>query len=72
MRGLIAEDQVQFDRIERTIATIMARPAAEQARMGVLLAALQKEKTHILNCGRRTPQRPRTIQRPRPIAYAAL
>jgi hypothetical protein len=66
MKGIIAEDQVQLDRIERTIASIKARPVIEQARMSVLLTALQKEKAHILHCSRRTPQRPRIIRRPMP------
>jgi hypothetical protein len=67
-----SEDQVQLDRIERTIASIKARPAMEQARMAVLLSALLKEKAHILHCSRRMPARPRIIRRPMPIAQVAL
>lgn len=72
MRGLIAEDQVQLARIERTIAEIGSKPAAEQSRMRLLLVALEKERAHILHCSRRTPPQVRIIRRPPPARHAAL
>lgn len=64
MQGVLAGDRIQLDRIERTIASIKARPAVEQARMRVLLKALEAEKAHILHCSRPVPQGPRIIRRP--------
>lgn len=72
MHRLIAEDQVQFDRLKRTITAILARPAADQARIGVLLAALRKEEMHILTGSRRTRRQPRMVRRTPLVTYAAL
>lgn len=48
MRALMALDGVQLHRIDSAIARIQSRPAAEQAKMANLLAALQSEKAEIL------------------------
>ncbi len=69
VKGVSSEDEVQLQRIERTIASIEARPTGERARMDLLLSALLKEKAHILRCGRRPPQRPRIIRRPMPGSH---
>lgn len=71
MRSILAGDQTQLDRIEQTIASIKARPAVEQARMRVLLKALEAEKAHLLHCNRPVPQGPRVNRRP-PAGPAVL
>jgi hypothetical protein len=44
MRVLIGRDDVQLRRLERSISDFNARPTAERQRMGLLLAALERER----------------------------
>ncbi len=48
MAALIVRDNPQLRRIERAIAELEARPAAEQMRKQTLLAALYRERDEIV------------------------
>jgi hypothetical protein len=71
MQGVLAGDQAQLDRIDRTIAAIEARPPAEQARMARLLAALQTERAHILHSRRPALETKHVVRRAPPRRPAA-
>jgi hypothetical protein len=48
MRVLIAHNDEQLVRLESSIAALKSRSTAEQHRMSVLLAALEREKAAVL------------------------
>ena len=49
MAALIVRDNPQLRRVERAIAELEARPAAEQMRKQVLLSALHRERAEIVS-----------------------
>lgn len=49
MRALKARDDVQLRRLERSISDFNARPPAQRRRMTLLLAALERERSALLN-----------------------
>jgi hypothetical protein len=54
MRASIADDDmIQLSRIDNAIAAFHARRPAEQNKSQLLLAALHKERRHILHCNAR-------------------
>jgi hypothetical protein len=58
MRALRALDDGQLRRLDASIAVLKSRPAAEQDRMAVLLAALEREKADLLSSSGHSRRRP--------------
>jgi len=65
------EDMIQLRRIDSAIAAFHARTPAQQNRSQLLLAALEKERTHILHHNARAARRLTSRARGLPMAAAA-
>lgn len=50
MRSLLNLDKTQLARIEAAIAALISLPAAERARKGNLILALENEKQELIRC----------------------
>jgi|HubBroStandDraft_1064217.scaffolds.fasta_scaffold417881_2 hypothetical protein len=61
MSVLIAHDDRQLRRLEKSIAAFRSRAPVEQGRMSFLLAALEQEKAAVLSSGGRAPRQQRPL-----------
>lgn len=50
MRSLLNLDKAQLTRIDAAIAALVSLPAAERARKGNLILALESEKKELIRC----------------------
>ena len=65
MRALIVRDDVQLRRLEDSLAAFKARSPAERNRMGLLIAALEREKAAVLSSTRGAHRRQSALFSPR-------